>query len=337
MRGIFDAKMGTVEITDRFQAVCPSFLLPDDDGRTLYCTREVSQTEGSDGAGVESIRIDGGRMERISFQSTLSASPCYLCRSDGFLYACNYEGGSLTEFTVKDGAVSKVRKLVRHSGSGADAQRQAAPHVHCAEPNPQKTVLAVCDLGLDKVFLYPYTPSGGIKENPSVIETPAGYGPRHLLFSENGKYLYVIGELCSAILVYRFEDDGTILCIQTVSTRAEGAQGVNYCGTLQFTPDRTGLVAANRGDDTIMLFTVEKDGTLNAADVYSTGRWPRDIRFSPDGNWLLAANQNDDSIGVYRYCGKDPAKNRPSLEYHGTQILKSGFKPSSIAFGKQLR
>ena len=337
LRGSLNADNGTVEITDRYATVRPSFLLFDDRDQTLYCSQEVSSVEDREGGGVESIRITDDKMIRISSQSTLSSCPCYLCKSDGFLYACNYDGGSLTEFIAKDGKITSIQKHIRYTGSGTDAKRQAKPHVHCAELNPQKTVLAVCDLGLDKVFLYPYALSGGITGDPSVIDIPAGYGPRHLLFSKNGKYLYVINELCCAILVYRFKDDGTVTRIQTVSTRADGTHGENYCGTIKFTPDHTGVIAANRGDDTLTLFTVKKDGTLEAIDVYGTGRWPRDMRFSPDGQWLLVANQNDDSIGIYRYLMEGHAKKRLSLEYCGTQFLEEGIKPSSIVFRKQPR
>ena len=337
LRGCFNADNGTIEITDRFDTIRPSFLLFDDDNQTLYYSQEVSTVGNHEGGGVESIRITEDKMIRTSSQSTLSSCPCYLCKNGGFLYACNYDGGSLTEFITKDGNIIAIQKHIRHAGSGTDAKRQTKPHVHCAELNPQKTVLAVCDLGLDKVFLYPFTLSGGIITEPSVIETPAGYGPRHLLFSENGKYLYVINELCCVILVYQFENDGTISHIQTVSTRADGMHGENFCGTLQFTPDHTGIIAANRGDDTIKLFAVKNDGTLNAVGIYSTGRWPRDMKFSPDGDWLLVANQNDDSLGIYRYHMEDTAKNCDSLQFYGSQSLNAGFKPSSIAFRKQPR
>ncbi len=340
LRCSFDADNGAIEITDRFETIRPSFLLFDGDNQTLYCTQEVSKVEDRAGGGAESIRITDEKMIRTSSQSTLSPGPCYLCKSDGFLYACNYNGGSLTEFVVKDGNIASIQKHIRHTGSGTDAERQTKPHVHCAELNPQKTVLAVCDLGLDKVFLYPYTSTGGIAANPSIINVPAGYGPRHLLFSEDGKYLYVINELCCVILVYSFGDGGTVSHIQTVSTRADGTHGENYCSTLRFTPDRTGIVAANRGDDTVKLFAVKNDGVLNPIAVCGTGRWPRDMKFSPDGRWLLVANQNDDTIGIYRYhrhLTEDSENNRYSLRYCGSQFLYGGFEPSCIVFGKQPR
>lgn len=329
--GTFDSRNGEVNLISRYPTIRPSSLWVDEESDTLYCTQEVDSINDVNGGGVASFRLTNGQMIPLSTQSTNSACPCYVCKYDNHLYACNYAGGTLSEFITENGVIFPLTKHIRHCGNSIDKKRQAGPHVHYAALNPAHTILAVCDLGCDKIFLYPYSVLTGIGQDPWVINTPKGSGPRHLLFSQDGSFLYVITELSCSILVYSFDNAHRVNLIQTVSTRScEKCSEQNWCGTLRFTPNQKGIVAANRGDDNLILYAVKEDGTLCPFSSVKTGLWPRDITFSPDGHWLLTANQNDDSLGIYEYA---ESPDEPYMLQHVKTVqLESEAKPSSIVF-----
>ena len=331
LQGVFDSCTGEINLINRYPTIRPSSLWVDSDNDTIYCTQEVDSIGELSGGGVESIHITDGKMIHLSFQSTQSACPCYVCKYDNHLYTCNYAGGSLSEFITENGTILPMSKHILHYGSSIDAKRQAGPHVHYAALSPTHSIMAVCDLGCDQIYLYPYSVDTGIENDPTIIFTPKGSGPRHLLFSQDGLFIYVISELSCSILVYRIYSTDNIELIQTVSTRFNDKYSEhNLCGTLRFTPDQKGIVAANRGDDNLTLFSINSNGTLCPFSSVKTGLWPRDMEFSPDGNWLLTANQNDDTIGIYEYKAC-PGRTYTLTKRRNIQLVNDS-KPSSISF-----
>ena len=109
----------------------------------------------------------------------------------------NYSSGSLAVFEIRpDGSIGPA-KILQHQGSGPDKSRQEGPHVHCADLSPDQRFVASCDLGLDRIFVYPFNGNeAGIDPTPvhRVAVQPAS-GPRHLAFARQGPRLYQIAEL----------------------------------------------------------------------------------------------------------------------------------------------
>ena len=45
----------------------------------------------------------------------------------------------------------------------------------------------------------------GVLQHVSEVATPAGTGPRHVVFGRDGRTLYVIGELSGTIMVFPYD------------------------------------------------------------------------------------------------------------------------------------
>ncbi|WP_336206824.1 beta-propeller fold lactonase family protein, partial [Leuconostoc suionicum] len=53
----------------------------------------------------------------------------------------------------------------------------------------------------------------------SRFKTEAGFGPRHIRFSPDGQYAYLLGELSSLLSVLKYNsEDGSFEHVQTAST-----------------------------------------------------------------------------------------------------------------------
>ena len=131
------------------------------------------------------------------------------------------------------------------------------------------------------------------------IQSSPGAGPRHLCFSSNGKYLYVIEELTGSISVYRFYK-GIASFLQKVVTHPKTFKGVAASADIHLSPDGLYLYASNRGNENnIVSFKVLPNGKLEEKTIQYTsteGKAPRNFTISKDGNWLLAANQDSNNI-----------------------------------------
>jgi 6-phosphogluconolactonase len=61
------------------------------------------------------------------------------------------------------------------------------------------------------------------------------------------------------------------------------------------------LYAANRGHNSIAIFTIDSKGKLTAAgNVPTQGKTPRFFGLDPTGAYLIAANQDSDNIVVFK-------------------------------------
>jgi 6-phosphogluconolactonase len=183
-------------------------------------------------------------------------------------------------------------------------ERQEAPHAHAIAMSPDNRFAIVTDLGLDQLLVYPFDGSSGTLAPPRIINTDPGAGPRHLVFSSNGKFLYVINELSSAITVYSYAPrDGAMTPLQKMSTLPSGFAGSNTAGEVAVHPSGRFLYASNRGDDnSIAVFAVDSGkGTLALVEQIPTaGKTPRNFAIDPSGEWLLAANQDSNTVVTFR-------------------------------------
>lgn len=278
----------------------PSFLSVS--GEYVYAVSELE--EG--GAITAFKRVAGsGELLKLNKVETEGAAMCHLCLWEGgrFLSAANYMGGSLLVCEVdEDGSLGAVSDHKQHAGIGFEPiLRQEGPHVHSTQVSRDGKRLYAADLGLDQIFCYQILEGGRLElgaENMQ-IHLPGGMGPRHFVFSEDGKYLYVMTEMGSRVFVYRTEDGGlTYQEIQNVSTLSEGYDGFNIGADIHLAPDGKFLYASNRGANSIAVFGVsKKSGLLSNSGHYDChGDFPRNFCITPDGRFLLIANQKSGNV-----------------------------------------
>ena len=65
-------------------------------------------------------------------------------------------------------------------------------------------LMGVCDLGCDRVNFYDYKKPGGLEKPVLTIKADPGDGPRHAIFSNDGKFLFVVNELSSLCSFFCF-------------------------------------------------------------------------------------------------------------------------------------
>jgi 6-phosphogluconolactonase len=282
----------------------PSYVIASPDNKFLYSVNEGPQ------GGVSSFTFNAntGKMVLINQQSTQGADPCHILedKEQRNLFVANYSSGSLAVFPVnKDGSIAPLSQLIKDSGSSVVKDRQQGPHVHNSILSANEKYLLYTDLGTDKINIMRYKPSKNpplTPADPAFVSVEAGNGPRHMVFSEDNKYLYLVQEIGGVINAYSY-DNGTLKQIQSLSMLTPPMKGNIGSAAIHISPDGKFLYASNRGNaNDIVVYAINPDnGQLTFVSRTSTlGKGPRDFTIDPSGKYLLVANQNSDSIFVYK-------------------------------------
>jgi 6-phosphogluconolactonase (cycloisomerase 2 family) len=181
-------------------------------------------------------------------------------------------------------------------------------HVHLAVPTPDNKYVVSADLGADKLFVYRYDASQAKPLQPAKVPTvqlPGGSGPRHTLFSSDGKHAWLVLEMTAQVAVFDYHDGG-FKQTQLVDMKNKGVDEKNGGGALHTSPDGKFLYVTNRGDaNQVVVFRIDQaSGKLEEIQRRSLeGKEPREFAFDPTGKFMLFANQKSNQIVTVR---RDP-------------------------------
>ncbi len=245
-----------------------------------------------------------GALQFLNKQTSQGADPCHLINDAKNVIVANYSGGTLAVFgKKKDGSLTAAKQVIKHSGQSINTKRQEKPHAHMVHFSPDKKFVLSTDLGTDKIYLYKYNPVAvdKILLASDSIAIKAGSGPRHLTFSNNGKFVYLVQELDGAVTVFAYAK-GKLVKIQETTILAPDYKGAVGSADIHISPDGLFLYATNRGEaNTITIFKILKNGSLERTEIASAlGKGPRNFVIDPSGKYLLIANQYTNEIVIFK-------------------------------------
>jgi 6-phosphogluconolactonase len=291
----------------------PSWLVISGDGKHVYSVNEAGKQSK-----VSSFALDAasGKLTALNQLPSEGEDPCHLSfdKTGKTLLVANYTSGTVAAFPLlEDGKLGPHTSVQKDQGTlGPNKERQEGPHAHFIEADARNRFVFVADLGLDKVLIYefdaakgtltpPAAPTAQGAPDPFSAKVSPGTGPRHFGFSQDGKYLYVLGEIKSTVTVFAIDKQQVYQPIQVISTLLPDFHGKNDAAEIALHPNGKTLYTSNRGDDTIATFRVdEATGKLTFVGVTPTGgKEPRHFAIDPTGHYLLAENQHSDSIVVF--------------------------------------
>jgi 6-phosphogluconolactonase len=281
----------------------PSYLAVSSNNKFVYAVNENDNGEVSS----FSFEPKTGQLKFINKASTLGGSPCYISvdKAQKNLFVANYSGGNIAVLPLnEDGSIAPASMTLKDDGHGVNKERQEKAHVHTAVLSPDEKYVLYTDLGTDKINITKY--KGGksnqiVPANPAFVSVKPGYGPRHLAFSNDKKYLYLITEMGSSVIVFDY-NNGKPKQKQDISLLADGFKGATGAADIHVSPNGKFLYATNRGDaNDISVFSINpENGELTFVDRKATGgKGPRNFVIDPTGKYLLVAHQNSDNIYVF--------------------------------------
>lgn len=194
-----------------------------------------------------------------------------------------------------DGAV--LSRRFHGAVGGPDRSRQQTPHVHCACFAPDGRYILATDFSADRILSFRLRGSD-VVANGVASDVSADSGPRHLTFSPDGRFAYVMSELSGKVTVFCYRE-GRLQVLQEIVSDSLGARGG---ADIHLSPDGRFLYASNRlKGDGIAIFRVdESTGILTPTGYQPTGIHPRHFNITPNGRYLLCCCRDSDKVQVFR-------------------------------------
>jgi 6-phosphogluconolactonase len=304
----FDAASGDLTPVSAIATDNPSYLALSKDGKFLYA---VNETDGAIPGGVSAFSFDKatGKLTFLDKQASGGDDPCYISVDGGRKWAivANYGGGNYSALPIRaDGSLAPATETIQDQGAGPIKDRQEKAHVHSTIFSPGERLLAVCDLGTDKITLLHFDPAAVTKPltgaADSIVNVPPGSGPRHTAFHPGKPFVYGIDELSGTVDAYHMTN-GKFTSIQRLSLHPDGNHGDIGSADIHISPDGKYLYASNRGDaNNLAIFSIDPGtGKLTIKGFQPTmGKTPRNFMIDPTGGWLLVANQNGKNVVVFK-------------------------------------
>jgi 6-phosphogluconolactonase len=264
-----------------------------------------------------------GALKQINEVSSAGAGPCYfsLDATGKAAFVADYAGSAIATYHVlPDGGLSEpvVRidyKDAKFGKRGPVTARQDVPHPHSVHLSPDNRFLLVNDLGSDAISVFRIDAASARLGPPTLFTNDRpGSGPRHIAFHPNGRWVYSINEIDSTLDRFLWTTtssptDPQGLLVYTgehVKTIAPGFPAAkNTAAEVAISPDGKFLYASNRGEDTLVVFSIaDVDGKLAFVQRISCGgKTPRHFTLSPDSRWILCGNQDSATVTVFRRDG----------------------------------
>jgi len=281
----------------------PSFLAVHPNQRFLYAV-------GENNAGtVSAFAIETpGKLKLLNTVSSRGSGPCHIAidKTGQWLFVANYNNGSIASLPIHpDGTLGEAAVSIQHAGSSVDRRRQTGPHAHSVNPSPDNRFLVVTDLGLDQILVYRFdVKTGALTPNaPPFTKSTPGSGPRHLTWSSDGKFAWVLNEMAATVTALAYDKAlGVFSDLQTISALPNDFAGSKSGAEVAVHPNGRFLYTSNRGHDSIAIFDVDaRKGLLTPSTWASTrGKTPRHFASDPTGAYLIAANQDSNGLAVFR-------------------------------------
>jgi 6-phosphogluconolactonase len=304
----FDESDGSFTVLDQVTGLKnPTFLDLDAEGRKLYVLSEGEDAEGRKHGMASAYEFDPatGALRLLNREITVPSPTCHITldRDGRSLMTASYHGGMIgLSPLLGDGRVGPVSDVRQHTGSSVlPLQSQARAHSVTVDRNNRYSI--VCDLGLDRIFVYGLDLDAFRLVPHKEVAVAPGSGPRHFAFHPDGRHAYAIHELNGTISAFAYsEEDGELRELQIVPTLPAGFEGQNNCAEIAISPDGRYLYGSNRGHDSIVVYAIDPaTGRLTYVEHVSTlGAHPRHFALTPDGRFLAVANRDTNELVTFR-------------------------------------
>src|ERR1700737_4098153 len=222
-----------------------------------------------------SIDKSSGALDLVG-TGTLAESYPYIAldRSGRFLPGASYGAHQVGVNPVgADGRVGEPLQII-----------PTARNAHSIRTDNTNRFVFVPHLGTDQVFQFLFDEKSGrlTANTPPVLQLKQGTGPRHLVVSQDNRFIYVLNELTGTVTALALDPStGLLTELDSVSVL----------------PPETKLVPGTpRG-------AVGTPGANQAPRNTDNDIWAADLHLTPNGRFLYASERTTSAIGAFRVDG----------------------------------
>ena len=243
-----------------------------------------------------SFELDS-HIPRLKFlsEASLPASMCYasMASCERRLLTSSY-----TDSTI---AISPVDGEGR---AGEPLMVEEAMHAHCLVEAPNGLVYATSLRG-DFIQIYAFDDARSGLRPIARQEVPAGSGPRHIVFTADGKAAYLLSEFSGKLTLFDVEPEtGTLTSRQSVDLLPEGEKA--WAAELCLSPGEVVLYASERKTSQIFGYRLGGSREMQLICAEPAPECPRAFGLDASGRYLIASGEKSGEARTYR-IGPDGA------------------------------
>ena len=234
-------------------------------------------------------------------------------KSGKWLLGASYGGHKVTVNPIgREGKVGKESQVI-----------PTALNAHAILTDKSNRYAFVPHLGTDQVFQFRFdAKTGKLSSNtPATVQMKSKTGPRHLVFSNDNKFVYLLNELTAVVTTLALDQKTGLLTQVSEASALPGdsklqpgaprvpagtggpARDVSndiWASDLHLTPDGKFLYAAERTGSSIGAFSVDAaTGKLAFLSSTPVEKQPRGFRIHPNGQFMVVSGQQSSTISVY--------------------------------------
>ena len=265
------------------------FLALSPDGRYLYCAAKQEK----DMAILYAIDItDSTSLHIINciYLQTSNISHLQINQAGTRLLITLFDNGILLEYMLcQDGSIGELKESCDFTGLIPGENSKNTSHLHSAFFSPDDSLIAVCDMGTNRLNILETEKNGKLKIACSWNVEPSA-GPRHTAFSPDGKWIGVAMEKSSELVIMNLKEKKHIMRIPAAPINDE-----NLPADIKFSHDGKRIYLSNRGFDSIGIFSIRtEDNELILSDLkhIKTKGWPRVIDLGKNEQYLFVMNES---------------------------------------------
>ncbi|KAH8547518.1 Lactonase, 7-bladed beta-propeller-domain-containing protein [Umbelopsis sp. PMI_123] len=301
---------GNLTLVHQAESLAPSYLALHPNNQYLYAGNELNNTYSAFQV------LKDGSLKFINKQNSLGTAPAHVGvhPSGKFVLGTSYDAGTFYTYPIQqNGAIGNANKEFKdpavNGASLVSLQGHDTPHAHQLIAAVNQTQLLGFDLGIDRINVFTLGSDGSLTlstEQP-FININGGAGPRHGVFSKDGKFLYMVTEEGNFVTVFKYDASlGTFTYVQNIDTLPNSFSNVSYGGEIRISPNGKNIYATNRVPGTVQgsiaVYKINTTtGKLSLIQIIgSAGEYPRGLNIDPEGKFVYSGNQNSNTIGVYK-------------------------------------
>ncbi len=238
--------------------------------------------------------------------------------SGRLLVSAQYGDGTVSVFPVNaDGTLMPTSQTIQHTVyTNANPDRQEKPHPHNVTFDPSGRFALVPDLGADATYIYKVDYKRNKLIQHGKASAAAGAGPRHMKFSADGRFAYVLNELSQTVDTFKWDAESGkmdhLATVEGLPDKLKAPGSTHTASEIRIHPNKRFLYTANRGHNSLSVFSIdEATGIPQLIEVVPAEvDWPRNFALDPEGKWLMCGGQFSNDVSVFAV---DPSTGRISF------------------------
>ncbi len=303
----YEFNSATGEMKELSRSDCganPTYMAWHPSRKFMYAANEIGAKKGEVGpkglVSAYSIDPKNGKLTKLNEVSSGGAGPCHvIVHPDGkWVFTGNYGSGHIGIAPIKeDGSLGTPLEAIL-----------GGKNAHQVVIDATGKFIFVPFLGSNHINQYKFDEvTGKLTPNdpPFAPASAEKAGPRHMAFHPSMKFAYVIEE--QGLRVDSFDYDkskGLLSNPQGIPTVPDDTKDRNKKSTAHIvvSPDGKFVYGSNRGEDTIVIYSVDKESGRLTLVGYENGggavKIPRDFALDLTGKFAIVASQIDAGIVI---------------------------------------